>query len=66
MYVFWRRSAHYPSFATFDAAESRFALHRQRTQTPQSLVLMNDPEFVERPRPAARVMREEPNDLTNA
>ncbi len=67
MYVFWRRSAHYPSFATFDAPNREVCTFlRQRTQTPlQSLVLMNDPAFVESARALAeRVMREEPTDLT--
>jgi hypothetical protein len=67
MYVFWRRSAHYPSFATFDAPNREVCTFlRQRTQTPlQSLVLMNDPQFVEAARALAqRVMREEPADLT--
>ncbi len=65
MYVFWRRSAHYPSFATFDAPNREVCTFlRQRTQTPlQSLVLMNDPVFVEAARALAdRVMREEPKD----
>src|SRR5262249_51846993 len=49
MYVFWRRSAHYPAFATFDAPNREVCTFlRQRTQTPlQSLVLMNEPSFVE-------------------
>jgi len=67
MYVFWRRSAHYPSFATFDAPNREVCTFlRQRTQTPlQSLVLMNDPAFVESSRALAqRVMIEEPTDLT--
>jgi uncharacterized protein DUF1553/uncharacterized protein DUF1549/concanavalin A-like lectin/glucanase superfamily protein/cytochrome c len=67
MYVFWRRSAHYPSFATFDAPNREVCTFlRQRTQTPlQSLVLMNDPAFVESARAlAARAMREEPTDVT--
>ncbi len=67
MYVFWRRSAHYHSFATFDAPNREVCTFlRQRTQTPlQSLVLMNDPAFVESARALAeRVMREEPADLT--
>jgi hypothetical protein len=67
MYVFWRRSAHYPSFATFDAPNREVCTFlRQRTQTPlQSLVLMNDPAFVESSRALAqRVMREEPDDST--
>jgi len=67
MYVFWRRSAHYPAFATFDAPNREVCTFlRQRTQTPlQSLVLMNDPEYVESARALAeRVLREEPTDLT--
>jgi len=67
LYVFWRRSAHYPPFATFDAPNREVCTClRQRTQTPlQSLVLMNDPAFVESARALAeRVMREEPADLT--
>ncbi len=66
MYVFWRRSAHYPAFATFDAPNREVCTFvRQRTQTPlQSLVLMNDPAFVECARGLAqRVMKEEPDDL---
>jgi len=67
LYVFWRRSAHYPPFATFDAPNREVCTGlRQRTQTPlQSLVLMNDPAFVESARALAeRVMREESTDLT--
>lgn len=67
MYVFWRRSAHYPPFATFDAPNREVCTFlRPRTQTPlQSLVLMNDPGFVEAARALAqRVQREEPQDLT--
>ncbi len=66
MYVFWRRSAHFPAFATFDAPNREVCTFlRQRTQTPlQSLVLMNDPAFVEAARGLAqRVLREEPADL---
>ena len=65
LYVFWRRSAHYPAFATFDAPNREVCTFlRQRTQTPlQSLVLMNDPAFVEAARGLAqRVLREEPSD----
>ena len=65
LYVFWRRSAHYPPMATFDAPNREVCTFaRQRTQTPlQSLVLMNDPGFVEAARGLAqRVMREEPSD----
>ncbi len=66
MYVFWRRSAHYPSFATFDAPNREVCTFlRQRTQTPlQSLVMMNDPVYVEAARGLAqRVLTEEPVDL---
>ncbi len=65
MYVFWRRSAHYPSFATFDAPSREVCTFaRQRTQTPlQALVMMNDPAYVEAARGLAeRVMREEPKN----
>jgi hypothetical protein len=65
MYVFWRRSAHYPSFATFDAPNREVCTYlRQRTQTPlQSLTLMNDPVYVEAARALAeRVIQEEPSD----
>jgi mono/diheme cytochrome c family protein len=53
LYVFWKRAAHYPSFAAFDApSRETCTLERPRTSTPlQSLVLMNDPVYVE----AARV-----------
>jgi hypothetical protein len=65
MYVFWRRSAHYPSFATFDAPNREVCTFlRQRTQTPlQSLTLMNDPVYVEAARALAeRVDKEAPGD----
>ena len=67
LYVFWRRSAHYPSFATFDAPNREVCTFlRQQTQTPlQSLVLMNDPVYVEAARGLAqRVMREAPDTDT--
>jgi hypothetical protein len=63
LYVYWRRSAHYPSFAAFDAPSREVCTFlRERTQTPlQSLVLLNDPAYVEAARGLAeRVLREEP------
>jgi hypothetical protein len=61
MYVLWKRAAYYPSFQTFDApSRETCTLVRPRTSTPlQSLVLMNDPVYVEAARTlAARVIRE--------
>ncbi|MBI1841605.1 MAG: DUF1553 domain-containing protein [Verrucomicrobia bacterium] len=61
LYVFWKRAAHYPSFQTFDApSRETCTLFRPRTSTPlQSLVLMNDPVYVEASRAlAARALRE--------
>lgn len=59
LYVFWKRAAHYPSFQTFDApSRETCTLLRPRTSTPlQSLVVMNDPVYVEAARAlAARVL----------
>ncbi len=55
MYVFWKRAAHYPSFHTFDAPSREICtLQRPRTSTPlQSLVVMNDPVYVEASRALA-------------
>ncbi len=60
MYVFWKRAAHYPSFQTFDApSRETCTVQRPRTSTPlQSLVVMNDPVYVEAARAlATRVLR---------
>ena len=61
MYILWKRAAHYPSFQTFDApSRETCTLSRPRTSTPlQSLVLMNDPVYVESARAlAARTLTE--------
>jgi len=61
LYVYWRRSTVYPSFITLDAPTREFcSAQRARTSTPlQSLVLMNDPVFVEAARGfAQRILKE--------
>jgi len=49
IYVFWRRSAPYPSFTNFDAPDrASCVVKRPRTNTPlQALTLLNDPAYVE-------------------
>ena len=49
MYTYWKRSMPYPSMNTFDAPSREVCTsYRARTTTPlQSLVLMNDPAYVE-------------------
>ena len=56
LYTVWKRSSPPPAAINFDAAERLFCtVNRQRTNTPlQSLVLMNDPQYVE----ASRVLAE--------
>ena len=57
----WRRSTVYPSMITFDAPTREFCVAaRARTSTPlQSLVLMNDPVYVEAARAfAQRILAE--------
>ena len=61
LYTVWKRSSPPPSAINFDAAERLFCtVSRQRTSTPlQSLVLMNDPQYVEAARVlAARIVHE--------
>ncbi|MEL6923859.1 MAG: DUF1553 domain-containing protein, partial [Bacteroidota bacterium] len=56
LYTVWKRSAPPPSMMNFDAPDRYYCIvSRQKTSTPlQSLVLMNDPQFVE----AARMLGE--------
>jgi hypothetical protein len=56
LYTVWKRSSPPPSAISFDAAERLFCtVNRQRTNTPlQSLVLLNDPQYLE----ASRVLAE--------
>ena len=48
-YTYWKRTSPPPSMMTFDATErNNCTVRRQVTSTPlQSLVLLNDPQFVE-------------------
>jgi hypothetical protein len=57
LYTFWRRTAPPPSMLTFDALTREVCTaRRETTATPlQSLVLLNDPQFLE----AARVLSEQ-------
>ena len=56
LYTFWRRSAPYPSFVSFDATSREFCtVRRVRTNTPlQALTALNDPAFFEAARGLAR------------
>lgn len=49
VYTLWRRNAHYPSFANFDAPDrSACVVKRDVSNTPlQALTLLNDPVYVE-------------------
>ncbi len=63
LYTVWKRTAPPPSMLSFDAPDRYFCVvRRQKTATPlQSLVLMNDPQFVE----AARLLGERMMKETN-
>ncbi len=49
LYTFWRRTAPYPAFLSFDSPTREFCVSRRiRTNTPlQALVTLNDPVYVE-------------------
>jgi hypothetical protein len=66
IYTYWKRAMPYPAFVTFDAPSREVCtVQRPRTSTPlQSLVLMNDPVYVEAARGlAARVMKNGGDDV---
>ncbi len=61
LYTYWKRAAHHPMMATFDAPNREVCtFSRSVTNTPlQALVLLHDPQFVEAARHlAVRLMRE--------
>ncbi len=67
MYTIWKRSAPPPAMMNFDAPDRYYCIvNRQKTATPlQSLVLMNDPQFVEAARMLGeRVMKHGGNSLS--
>jgi hypothetical protein len=58
LYTFWKRTAPYPSFMSFDAPSREFCVvRRPRTNTPlQALALLNDPVYIEAAQALARRM----------
>jgi hypothetical protein len=69
LYTFWRRTAPYPAFATFDAPSREVTtVRRPRTDTPlQALSALNDPAFVDAARGLARrLVREAPDPAARA
>ena len=62
IYVFWRRSAPYPSFTNFDAPDrASCVVRRSRTNTPlQALTLLNDPAYLEIARHLAQRIIDQP------
>lgn len=66
LYSYWKRTIPPPSMLTFDAAERTVCVvKRQSTSTPlQSLVLLNDPQYIESSKMLAyRMIMASENDL---
>ena len=68
LYSYWKRTIPPPSMLTFDAAERVVCVvKRQNTSTPlQSLVLLNDPQYVEASSVLARQLLSEDNPIQKA
>jgi hypothetical protein len=58
LYTFWKRTAPYASFMSFDAPSREYCVvRRPRTNTPlQALALLNDPVYIESAQALARRM----------
>ncbi|WP_114748241.1 DUF1553 domain-containing protein [Pleomorphovibrio marinus] len=66
IYTYWKRTNPYPSMATFDNPSREVCTSRRiRTNTPlQSLVLLNDPAYIEMAEAfASKIHREHPEDI---
>ena len=65
IYTIWRRSAHYPSFANFDApTRGACSVKRETSNTPlQALTLLNDPVFVEMAKAFSRRIIKETSEM---
>jgi len=64
VYTLWRRNAHYPSFANFDAPDrASCVVQRDVSNTPlQALTLLNDPVYVEMAEAFGKRIAEEGGD----
>ena len=68
LYTFWKRTAPHPAMITFDAPDREFCIARRTiTTTPlQTLVLWNEPGFVESSLALARQLTESAATLSTA
>lgn len=67
LYTFWKRTSPPPNMLTFDAVTREVCTaKRETTATPlQSLVLLNDPQFIEAARVLGeKLLKEFPNDVS--